>query len=136
MCGLQTAKDPYAEWWPFVQGYKLPSTPVPCCKSIALFFKPLAPPPHPSLPLIQPLDPTHTSATQFLSNQKTRLSHQNSLWSDTQPILDSVLTIIPALCPLLPYPPSSSLLASHQTEGLSGLISSVLNVWQLWVAGK
>ncbi len=80
--GLQSAKNPYLEWWPFVQGYELPSTPVPCCKPTAPFFKLLAHP-QPSLPLIQSLDPAHKHVTHFLSKQKMTLAHWNSPWYDT-----------------------------------------------------
>jgi hypothetical protein len=51
ICVSSTSKNPYLERRPFLLGYELPSITVPCCKSIANFFKLLA---HPSLTTLDP----------------------------------------------------------------------------------
>jgi hypothetical protein len=59
-CGeLQIVKNPYLEWWTFVF-CEHPSRSVPCCRSTASFFKPLAPSPPLTTLDSTPLDTTHT----------------------------------------------------------------------------
>jgi hypothetical protein len=69
-------KKSYLGWWPWVQGCKLSSTPVPCCKSTAHFPKAAGPPPAPSPDSAPQAHITHV--IQFQNCRKTTSTRQKS----------------------------------------------------------
>jgi hypothetical protein len=72
MCVLPNLKKTFHGKMAFVQGCKLPFTSVPCGKSTACFSSFW---PHPSLPLIHPLNPTPTQTSD--PNLRSRRRHQH-----------------------------------------------------------
>ncbi len=111
-------KKPYLEWWSFVQGWAILSTPILSCMSTTccqVIGPHLTPHFAWSIPLI-----TH------VTNWKTTLAHWNSSWSDNTPL--SMLSFyVRSRCSCLQKYSGPPLLLLHSYPRLA-LLGSIRNI--------